>query len=188
MMLRVTDERGFSHEFPADSPEDVKRGIRAGWDIWISALSGSRDASHPAFALVTRLAEIRSWLAPRMARADATEEQRKSWEAQASHWTYLANRDLGGAARLSPLRLHVLADSETWCTPAQRASPDADWRCNPVSPQVLRSESDERCGELFAGCVRMVEYDRELMGFADHVGDVVRQAQHPKPTLVRSDS
>jgi hypothetical protein len=184
-VFRVTDERGWSRELAAHSGDELRAGIRAAWDTWIGALSTSGDVTHPAFALAARLADIRSWLAPRMARTNATDEQRRSWEAQAAHWTYEATRDLGGATHLSPLRLHVQAEDATWCTLCRLVN--ERWQCDPIAPQVARVEPLERCADLFAGGVRMVEWARELGTFADHVGEVVREAQHPRPTLVRSD-
>ena len=189
--FRVTDERGWSHEFRAHNSDELRIGIREGWDAWISSLSTSGDMTHPAFALVTRLAEIRAWLTPRLGRANATDEQRASWEAQARHWTHEANRDLGGACRMSPLKLHVQADDGTWCTLMRRRSefdPTAaspNWGCDPIAPSVARTEMPERCAILFDGATRMVEWARTLDGFARGVGEMVRSAQFPKPKLVR---
>jgi hypothetical protein len=51
-------------------------------------------------------------------------------------------------------------------------------KVKPKRPQALGCNATRRG-------VRMVEWARELGALADHVGEFVRQVQHPPPTVVR---
>lgn len=183
--FRVTDERAWERAFSAATPDELRAGIRQAWDERIAATS--RQTSHPGLALAARLADVRSWLAPRMARTDATDEQRRSWEAQAAHWTHTARRDLGGEAWLSPLRLHVRGDSGAWLTLCGR-SRAGHWHCSPEAPRVARVEPLERCAELLEGAGAMVDHERNLLALAGAVGETVREHLYPPPRLVGEDA
>lgn len=157
MKFRLSDERSWSSEFVANDAESLRHGIAAAWDVRIELVRRNPGTTHPAFALPRRLAEIDGWLAERLARAIVTDDQRRSWEAQASHWRHSANRDLGGDDSCSPLRLHVLAGESPslWSTIA--VCTPSGWHCDPISPRVARTMAIERVRALWDGAARSVE-------------------------------
>jgi len=176
--FRLTDEQRWTHEFDATDAVALAEGIRAAWYARI-ATTRAPGGVHPRLALSVRLGEIRAWLAPRMARTDATDEQRRSWESQAQHWMYTARRDLGGEID-SPLRLHVQGAEGTWLTLCQRG-PRGDWRCDPYAPRVSASEPTDRIAELCGGAEAMLAHERNLLGLADSIPEMIRTVTHPKP-------
>lgn len=200
MRLRVTDERVWASEFDAASPAELAAGIRRAWDERIREAGASE---HPAIALRARLAEVDRWLAERMAREGATDEQRQSWRANAVHRRYQARRDLGDAT-LSTLRLHVRGETGagTWLT-IMRPAPGNEagaplaltedgrtftgWRCDPTAPTVGRVVSDEDARRLFAGAAAMVTWERCLWGLGEAVSEAVRRAQYPAPRIVSTE-
>jgi hypothetical protein len=187
--LRLSDETVWTSEFTADGAGNLARGIAAAWDERIELVRRVPGATHPAFALAARLTEIDRWLAERLARPVISDEQRRSWDAQTRHWRYTARVELGGDERDSPLRLHVWAPGDegtisVWSTLCSR-TPSGGWTCNPHAPRVARHVDTERALALWEGACAMAAWARKLDGFAEHVGDAVRAAMHPRPTLVR---
>jgi hypothetical protein len=190
--FRVTDERVWTREFHAHDAAGLARGITAAWDVRIETARRTQSATHPAFALVARLAEVDRWLMERMTRADSTNEQRRSWESQAWHWRYTARTELGGDTSSSPLRLHIWAPGDegvvsVWCTLAAR-TPSGSWGCDPHAPRVSRVDTAARIAELWTGAVRMVEHARALAGLADGIPEMLRVATHPRPILVSAET
>jgi len=187
--FRLSDETVWTSEFTADDASGLARGIAGAWDARIELTRRNPGATHPAFALAERMAEIARWEAERSARATSTEEQRRSWAAQVCHWRHCARRDLGGDTDTSPLRLHAWAPGDpgrisVWSTLCARTM-RGGWACSPMAPRVPRVISADVAAELWDGAVAMADWCRQLDSFADRVGDAVRSALHPRPTLVR---
>jgi 3'-phosphoadenosine 5'-phosphosulfate sulfotransferase (PAPS reductase)/FAD synthetase len=181
MIFRLTDERDWVQEFEAESPAALAAGVRQIWDQRIAAASREGEATHPAFALRSRTKDIDAWLAQRLAREGATQEQILSWKAQADHQRYLAKRDLGGEGA-SELRIHVLG-SGGWLTLARRAQ-SGKWTLPAGSPRVARQISQDQARSLFEGAEVTLEHEAKLSGLAGHVSETIRQVQFPRPRLL----
>lgn len=180
--VRLTDERAWETEslFVA-SAEELRSAIRSSWDARIRDVVagrtparrvGPRDwrAGIPAGRVRTHhLAEAEAWLAERMSRPDSTEEQRRSWQAQAAYWRYVIREETGGGDWTnSILRLHVRGPvSDLWLSPGPGLRPSSA-----LAPRVPRNETLDRCDRLLRACVAMAEHDvnmEALCGFAFNV-------------------
>lgn len=173
--FRVTDEIGWEYRFEARTPVEVARGIRAAWEARISE---TWPGAHPALRFRVRMSEITAWLLERQGRAGATEEQRRSWNAQADHWRITASRDMGERVDLSPLRIHVQDHKDRWLTfgPPGRGAHRA-WRVVRVMDLVTTTA-------MLEGAAEMLEYSLLLDGLSGFVGEEIRKMQYPTPVLV----
>jgi hypothetical protein len=171
MQFRMTDGREWSHEFEAVDAAELVVGVRQSWDAFIVA-NESADG-HPGLALRIREAEIDRSLAEKLARPNATNEQRRSWTANANHDRWNARRSLGATGTPSLLELHVHTESGPcagWLTPIPH---------NPVAPRLPRTLDADRALSLFSGAEAMVAHHAKLMGLADSVGEAIRTVQFP---------
>ena len=163
--------RLWSCEFEAAEPEELRLGVMQAWDAHIVAHRHPAAAAvDPAWALTERLQEIDRWLQDRLAREDTTEQQRRSWQAQAHHWRYQAEVHLGKGPLLE---LQVFGPaSGRWLTPVPG---------KPVAPAVPRNLDHENARFLFAGSRRMVEYDAELCGLAGRIARMAMEELRQPP-------
>lgn len=170
MQFRMTDGREWAHEFKAVDAAELVVGVRQSWDAFIVANESANE--HPGLALRIREVEIDQSLAEKLARPDATEEQRRSWSAMAAHNRWEARRSLGATGTPSLLELHVRGEAEprVWLTPIPH---------NPIAPKLPRTLDPDKALILFSGAEAMVAHHAKLMGLADSVGEAIRTVQFP---------
>lgn len=109
---------------------------------------------HPDMVLRGRLAEIERWIEERRGREGATDEARRSWEAQARHWRFQAEAKRGWAMG-EGLRVHVYAEaSGQWLTPTNRLPAPS------IKAVCLRP------AEIWDSAVRTIEHDRNISAIA----------------------
>ena len=171
LRFRVTNERSWEYAFDAASPSDLSSGVRAAWDDWISEHWGR--LGHPAFAYRARMAEIAAWLRERKAR-HASDEQRRSWAAQAQHWRAEAAVTMGETEH-SPLRLHV------------RGGRLFHWLvldCKAYAPRVPRRIEPERATALLRAARRTVAHAENIDALICDVDDSIRTHLYGGPRLL----
>lgn len=175
MKFRLTDEREWeSAPFEASNASELALGVRKAWDTYAAKTFGS---VHPAMAARVKLAEIDRWLAEREARPDATDDQIRSWRANAQHRRYQIT--VASGAELSPLAIHVWDDvaGSGWLNPGTHKSA--------IAPRVKRVLSEAEAFELVHLSAHLLEHMRRLMGMAASVGEKVRERLYPAPRLVQ---
>lgn len=127
-------------------------------------------------ALRARLSEIDRWLASRMS-LDHTDEQGRSWVAQAAHWRFEARRVLLGRERL---QLQVQGpESGNWLSPGNRVP------CPEVTQALMEKDVAAR---LYDESVTMARHDLVLGGLARRIGAWAAEEQGERQralTLVR---
>lgn len=158
LIFRLADESGSwaSRSFSAATPGDLAKGIQRAWDEYITMHAG--EEIHPGFALSARLTAIRRWLSERLSRTSFTEEQVKSWKAQAEHWVWQANRELGGVG--GKLGLQVRSSvGDYWMTTTP----------GPVSAKPPRLVNATSTSSWLEWAERWETHDRNLK----RIGDVV---------------
>lgn len=163
MRVRVTDEDGWSHEDYAHGPDALRAVIQAARLAW-----RGDTAIHPDITLRHRLTEVEHWITERRSRENATDDARRSWEAQADHWRAQAKQKRDRAMG-EHLRVHVYGDaSGQWLTPTNR---------HPAPCVGAASENPEW---LLRCAAQMVEHDRNIAGLARAVAGEASAQMTPK--------
>lgn len=170
MRFRLTDERNWESEpFEASTASELAMGVRAAWDVYAAKTFGT---VHPAMDARVKLAELDRWLADRESRPGATDDQIRSWRANAQYKRHQIT--VASGAELSPLAIHAwdeVADSG-WLNPTTHKSA--------IAPRVKRVLPEEEAGELIHHSAHLMDHMRRLMGMASSVGEQVREHLYPK--------
>jgi hypothetical protein len=175
LALRLTDEFGWEDRFGADSPATLAAGARRAWSRYVEHVRPG--AGHPLLALRRRLQEIDTWIAERRARAGATDDARRSWEAQAATWRYRATSEYGGDARSSPLRLHVQGATGDWLVPGNVLP----------APRIAADLRAAAAEGLWQACRLMWAHDASLRAFARGIAELAFAVEPRHLEIVRDE-
>lgn len=184
LVLRLSDECAWASEpWASDGPGSLAAGIRRAWAVRIE--ERRPGAGHPSLALRHRLTEIEHWIQERRARSDATDDARRSWEAQAATWRHRAAVDYGDR---STLRLQVQYRPDEWLGPTRggTAASGIYYYAGPSGPLVPATITTAEVvrRELWEACRGAWAHAESLTRFCDGLGEWAMQLAPTTLTIV----
>lgn len=186
MKIRLSNNVAWaSPEFEASTAQDVKKGVRDGWEAFIVKSWNLDTLGHPSLAYRSRIAEIERWVEERADR-DVPSDTRQSWVAQERLWRYKAARTMGeltDSVRRADLALCVQVQGQRgdWLTISAFGNGATG------ETRVERSLSLEDAQEVLDHAVSALDHEARIIGLAS---DIAKDVRGPSVRLVedREDS